>query len=54
MEQVEMIMEQNKNNLLKSIKDVLPDDIEVAPVTKTTTTKSGSTTQKPKTPTTKK
>lgn len=52
MEQVDMIMEQNKNNLLKSIKDVLPDEIELAPATKATPTKSESTTQKPKTPTT--
>ena len=55
MDQVDAIMEQNKNSLLKSIKDVLPDTIEVAPVltSKATQTKTGSTVlpSKPKTKT---
>ena len=46
MEQVDTIVEQNKNNFLKSIKDILPDNIEVAPVEKVTppVTKTGATT----------
>ncbi len=49
MEQTQSIMEENKNNLINSLKDALPEGIEIAPTKPKTTpsskTKTGTTTQ---------
>ncbi len=50
MEQTQSIMEENKDTLIKNLKDVLPNGIELSPTKpKTTTPATQTTTSKTKT-----